>query len=177
MSTSGFYGRLFDCGGCGPCMGAFCCTACLYGRYAQRLESYPRRPAEEDPMSTCNNDCAMFWMLGSVSANFLPVWFKRTEHRRRFNIEAESSVSAVSRLWKLYTVLTVVVGNSFKDCCTTYWCLPRALAQQNLDIQERAKDKFPVTTATPYMTGEKMTYSRPQEGGVVTATTETVVTQ
>lgn len=131
----------------------------MYGRYAKALEEYPHLPPSNDSMSYFNFDCAMFWLMGSVFANFVPVWLKRTEHRRKFGIEGESSVSAVGRLSKLYTVLTVV-GTTVEDCCTAYWCLGCALAQQNLDIQERAQENAPVVTAMPYKTGEKMTYSR-----------------
>jgi len=136
-------------------MAAFFCAPCLYGRYAKRIDDYPGVPPSDDPMSYFNTDCAMFWLLGYVGANFLPLWFKRTDQRRKFDIEGESSVSAFRRL----TVLTVV-GNAFKDCCTAYWCLPCALAQQNLDIKERAQEGFPVSTAVQYKTHEKMTYSQ-----------------
>jgi len=71
-------------------MGAFFCTSCLFGRVANRLAHYPKQPADGDTMSYLNSDCAFVVIAQQVGFGFLPIWFKRTEHRRRFNIEGMS---------------------------------------------------------------------------------------
>jgi len=45
-----------------------------------------------------------------------------------------------------------------EDCCTAYWCTPCVVAQQNIDLKERARENYPMVIDVPYTKNEKMTY-------------------
>ncbi|KAF4551661.1 Hypothetical protein D9617_12g035490 [Elsinoe fawcettii] len=116
-TTGNWTAGLCNCGGCGPCMGAFFCYSCLYGRTVHRNKNFPRTP-EETGFSYVNADCvimsAVNWFTG---CGWVLQMLKRTEHRERFGIE----------------------GSGLKDCCATCWCSPCTLAQANLDLKTRAE--------------------------------------
>ncbi|TKX18671.1 hypothetical protein C1H76_9461 [Elsinoe australis] len=115
---SEFTGGICDCGGCGPCMGAFFCSPCFYGRVAHRLKHFPRSP-EETGFSYMNGDCGLYYAINCLTGGFAFVisMMKRTEQREKFGIP----------------------GSTLGDCCISCWCTPCALAQAELDLKTRAQ--------------------------------------
>ncbi|KAG8631012.1 hypothetical protein KVT40_000152 [Elsinoe batatas] len=117
-NTGQWTAGICDCGGCGPCMGAFFCYSCLYGRVVHRNKHFPRTP-EETGFSYVNSDCLIMTLVNYVTGGcgWILQLMKRTEQRERFGIE----------------------GSGLNDCCCTFCCSPCTLAQANLDLKTRAE--------------------------------------
>lgn len=115
MSES-FKHSLFNCGDCGTCLAAFCCTPCLHGRTASRLDTYPSPPSSSTDYF--NTSCFLSCLAISFSVGCIPTWIQRAEMRKRFGIE----------------------GNACGDCMATCCCLPCAQAQLEVEVKERGED-------------------------------------
>ncbi|PNS14005.1 Pheromone-processing carboxypeptidase KEX1 [Sphaceloma murrayae] len=113
-----FSGGICDCGGCGPCMGAFFCSPCLYGRIVHRMKHFPQ-PPEATGFSYMNGDCGLYYAVNCLTGGFAFIisMMKRTQHREKFGIE----------------------GSAFMDCLVSCCCTPCALAQAEKDLKVRSE--------------------------------------
>lgn len=109
------------------------------GKAAHRLEHYPQKP-DELGFSWFNGQCCFLAGAGLVGFHWLPIWLQRQDQRSKFGIS----------------------GNFITDCLAAC-CLPCcAVAQQELDVKERAEVE-PLNGKGGYgKAAEGMQYTPPQ---------------
>jgi Cys-rich protein (TIGR01571 family) len=88
-------------------MASWCCNCFMYGRVDQRLEKFPS--TNKDDFSLFSSGCAIMCIADYVHLFCIPLWMKRQEMRRRFNIK----------------------GNGCTDCLAAYFCHCCTLSQMS----------------------------------------------
>ncbi|KAF5383066.1 hypothetical protein D9615_004826 [Tricholomella constricta] len=106
---------LFDCcNDAGTCVLSWFCPCVVYGQNKQRLDHLQGKGTPDPEHGGCSSgDCCIHGLItGCCGAGWILQIGTRANVRSRYGIK----------------------GDSWSDCCASFWCMPCALTQESQEI-------------------------------------------